>query len=204
MWYFAWKLKLVSNILPTVVANAFANLKTNKSLEYDDISADVVKKVSDKISVILKNIFEISFAKGVFPDKLKIARVTPIFKKGNNIILTNDRPISVLPFCSKLLERITYNCLYKFLVENNILYQKQCRFQNVHSREHAILQLLNQITEAFNQGKFTLGIFIDFSKAFHTVNYNILSEKLKEYGIQSENLKWFRSYLSKRKQFVSY
>ena len=138
MWYFAWKLKLVSNILPTVVANAFANLKTNKSLEYDDISADVVKKVSDKISVILKNIFEISFAKGVFPDKLKIAWVTPIFKKGNNIILTNDRPISVLPFCSRLLERIIYNCLYKFLVESNILYQKQCRFQNVHSTEYAI------------------------------------------------------------------
>ena len=76
--------------MPTVVANAFANLKTNKSLEYDDISADVVKKVSDKISVILKNIFEISFAKGVFPDKLKIARVTPIFKKGNNTLVTID------------------------------------------------------------------------------------------------------------------
>ena len=156
------------------------------------------------ISVILKNIFEISLAKGVFPDKLKIARVTPIFKKENNILLTNYRPILVLPFCSKLLERIIYNCLYKFLVENDILYQKQCRFQNVHSTEHAILQLVNQITEAFNQGKYTLGTFIDFSKAFHTVNHNILPEKLKEFGIQSENLKWFRSYLSNRKQFISY
>ena len=137
MWYFAWKLKLVSNILPTVVANAFANLKTNKSLEYDDISADVVKKVSDKISVILKNIFEISFAKGVFPDKLKIARVTPIFKR-SNILVTNYRPISALPCFSKLLKRIMYNCLYKFLVEN-ILCQKQFGFQNAHSIEHAIL-----------------------------------------------------------------
>ena len=63
---------------------------------------------------------------------------------------------------------------------------------------------MNQITEAFSQGKYTLGIFLDLSKAFDTVNHNILLEKLKAYGIQSENLKWFRSYLSNRKQFILY
>ena len=63
---------------------------------------------------------------------------------------------------------------------------------------------MNQIIEAFSQGKYTLGIFLDLSKAFDTVNHNILLEKLKAYGIQSENLKWFRSYLSNRKQFILY
>ena len=140
----------------------------------------------------------------IFPDKLKIARVTPIFKKGNNTLLTNYRPISVLACFSKLLERIMYNRLYKFLQENNILYQKQFGFQNAHTTEHAILQLVNQIAEAFSQGKYTLGIFLDLSKVFDTVNHNILLEKLKAYGIQSENLKWFRSYLSNRKQFILY
>ena len=82
-----------------------------------------------------------------------------------------------------------YNGLYKFLVENNVLYQKKFGFQNAHSTVHAILQLVNQITEAFSQGKYTLGIFLDFSKAFDAVNHNILLEKLKAYGIQSENLK---------------
>ena len=91
-----------------------------------------------------------------------------------------------------------YNRLYIFLLENNILYQKQFGFQNAHSTEHAILLLVNQITEAFNQGKYTLGIFLDLSKPFDTVNHNILLGKLKAYGIQSENLKWFRSYLSNR------
>ena len=79
-------------------------------------------------------------AKAVFPDKLKIARVTPIFQKANY------RPISVLPCVSKILERIMYNRLYKFLVENNILYQNQFGFQNADSTEHAVLQLVNQIT----------------------------------------------------------
>ena len=77
-------------------------------------------------------------------------------------------------------------------------------FQNADSTEHAILQSLNQIAKAFSQEKYTLVIFIGLSKAFDTVNHNILLEKLKAYGIQSENLKWFRSYLSNRKQFISY
>ena len=122
--------------------NAFASLKTNKSSGYDDISVDVVKRVSDEIFVILKHIFNISLAKGVFPDKLKIAPVTSIFKKGNNTLVTNYRPISVLPCFSKLLERIMYNRLYKFLVENNILNQKQFGYQNAHSTGHAIFQLV--------------------------------------------------------------
>ena len=184
--------------------NAFTSLKTNKSLGYDHISVDVVKRVSDEIFVILKHIFNISLAKGAFQDKLKTARVTPIFEKENNTLVTDYQPISVLPCFSKLLKRVMYNRLYKFLLENNILYQKQFGFQNAHSTEHAILQLVNQITEAFSQGKHTLGIFLDLSKAFDTVNHNILLEKLKAYGIQSENLKRFRSHLSNRKQFFLY
>ena len=85
------------NLTDLELENAFASLKINKSSGYDDISADVVKRESDEIFVIPKHIFNISLAKGVFPDKLKIARVTTIFKKGNNTLVTNYRPISVLP-----------------------------------------------------------------------------------------------------------
>ena len=85
--------------------------------------------MSDEIFVILKHIFNISLAKGVFPDKLKIARVTPVFKKGDNTLVNNYIPISPLPCSSKLLEWIMYNRLYNFLVEKNILYQKQFGFE---------------------------------------------------------------------------
>ena len=191
------------NLTDLELESAFASLKTCTSSGYDDISDDVVKRVSDEIFVILKHIFNISLVKGVFLDKLKIARVIPSFKKGNNTLVTIYRPISVSRCFSKLLEREMYNRLYKFLVENNILYQKQLGFQNAHSTEHEILQSVNQITDAFSQGKYTLGIFVDLSKAFDTVNHNILLEKLKAYGIQSENLKWFRSYLPNGKHFIS-
>ena len=99
-----------------------------------------------------------------------------------------------------------YNLLYKFFIENNILYQKQFRFQNAHSTDHAILQIVNQITEAFSQEKCALWILIDLSKAFDAVNAvwcSLLVEKLKAYGVQSENLTWIRSYLRNRKQFIS-
>ena len=127
------------NLTDVELENAFASRKTSKSSGYDYISNDVVKIVSIEIFVILKYIFNISLGKRVFSDKLKIDMITSIIKKRNNTLVTNYRPISVLPCFSKLLERIIYDQLYKFLVENNFLYQKQFRFQNAHSTEHTIL-----------------------------------------------------------------
>ena len=72
----------------------------------------------------LKYIFNLSLEKGTFPDQLKIAKVTPLFKKGDNASMDNYRPISVLPCFSKILERIIYNRFYTFFIENDILYEK--------------------------------------------------------------------------------
>ena len=182
---------------------AFTSLKSNKSPGFDDISPNVIKFAFDALFRPIKHVFALSMKSGIFPDKLKIARVTPIYKSGEKGFVNNYRPISVLPCFSKLLERIMYNRLYSFLVENNILYKKQFGFQKDHSTEHAILQLTNQILESFSLDKFTIGIFIDLSKAFDTVDHNILLKKLSFYGVKNTNLNWFRSYLSNRNQYIS-
>ena len=183
--------------------DAFLTLKPNKSPGFDDISSEVIKFVFDALVGPIKHIFNISIKTGVFPDKLKIARITPIYKSGERELVNNYRPISVLPCFSKVLERIMYNRLYSFLLKNNILYDKQFGFQKDHSTEHAILQLTNQILQSFDQDRFTIGVFIDLSKAFDTVDHKILLKKLSFYGVRDNNLKWFSSYLFNRKQFVS-
>ena len=97
-----------------------------------------------------------------------------------------------------------YNGLYKHLSENNLLYKKQFGFQQKHLTEHAILQLIDQINKNFEKSQYTLGILIDLTKAFDTVDHNILISKLENYGVRGVNLKWFKSYLNNRKQFISY
>ena len=152
----------------------------------------------------MKYIFNLTLQQGIFPENLKIGKVSPISKKDEEFLLTNDRPISVLPCFSNLLKRIMYNRLFKYLSENSILYEKQFGFHTIHSTEHAILLLVNQLYQSFDESKFTLGIFIDLSKAFDTMDHKILTKKLELYGIKDCNLRWFESYLSNRKQFIIY
>lgn len=181
---------------------AFQHLKSNKSCGHDDISATVVKECLNELFFPLKYIFNLSLTNGIFPDDLKIAKVTPIFKSGNTEEPGNYRPISVLPCFSKLLERIMYNRLYGYLKNHNFLFSKQFGFQPNHSTEHALIEFTQKILQSFDENHYSLSIFIDLSKAFDTVNHDILLEKLYLYGIRENNLKWFKSYLSNRKQFV--
>ena len=106
----------------------------------------------------LKHIFNLSLETGIFPNEMKIARVSSIFKKDEEFLLTNYRPISVLPCFSKLLERLMYNRLYKYNLQNNLLYEKQFGFQASNSTKHAVIQLISQILDTFNENKHTLGI----------------------------------------------
>ena len=117
---------------------------------------------------------------------MEIAGVSPIFKKDEEFLFTNYKPISALPCFSKLFERLMYNRLYKYLLQNNLAHEKQFGFQASNSMEHAVIQLISQILNAFNENKYPLGIAIDLSEAFDTVNHDILLKKLDMYGIKVE------------------
>ena len=133
---------------------------------------------------------------------LKLLELLQSSKACNENEVENYRPISILPCFSKI-ERIMYNRLFNYLATNEILYKKQFGFQERHSTEHVIMQLIDNINNSFEKNHFPLGVFIDLSKAFDTVDHYILITKLKQYGIQG-NIRWFESYLSNRKQYIAY
>ena len=136
------------------------------------------------------------------PDAMKVAKVVPIHKKNSPEVFGNYRPVSVLPTFSKILERIVHNRCYNFLLKNNVLYKKQYGFRNKHSTYMAVLDFVKDISEATDNNMFTLGIFMDLSKAFDTIDHNILLDKLYHYGFRGISHTWFTNYLSSRKQYV--
>ena len=139
---------------------------------------------------------------GVFPDALKLTKVIPIHKANSKMIVSNYRPISLIPLFSKIFEKLMHKRIMDFLVKQNILSKKQYGFQKNKSTEHAILDLQSKIIDAFEKKERSCCIFLDFAKAFDTVNHSILIKKLNYYGIRGETLNWLQSYLSNRKQCV--
>ena len=124
---------------------------------------------------------------------MKTAKVTPVFKGGNSADLSNYKPISLLPCFSKILERLMYNRLFNHLSNLKILYPKQFGFQKGYSTDHALVQLVDQIYESFECREYTIGVFKDLSKAFDTVDHNILLKKLEISNISGMHLQWFRN-----------
>ena len=124
---------------------SFFSLKTIKSPVYDEISSNAIINSFSELNDLLKYLLEKSIETGVFPDTLKIARVTPLFKGGDPTNISNYGPISVLPCFFKILEHIMYNRLYKYLATEKLLYSKQFDFQSGLSTEHAIVKLVDQI-----------------------------------------------------------
>jgi hypothetical protein len=193
-------------ILPTdenEIAHIVNTLKPNASPGEDSLSPKIIRNIIKYIAPPLSNIFNLSLSTGCFPNKLKVAKVTPIFKADDRQCVSNYRPISVLPFFSKILEKIMYNRLISFLTKCNILTEKQFGFREQHSTYMALLSLIDKITNELDTQNFSLGIFIDLSKAFDTLDHNILLNKLAHYGIRGVVNDWFHSYLSDRLQFVS-
>ena len=106
---------------------------------------------------------------GVFPDTLKIARVIPLFKSGDRNDISNYHPISLLPVISKIFEKLIHSRLISFLDKHNVLYSKQFGFRKQHSTIHALNTAITQIVNGLNNNEVTIGVFLDFSKAFDTI-----------------------------------
>ena len=193
----------LTDVVDDELMGIIKNLKEGSS-GWDGISCKVVKSTYKDIMTPLLHIFNLSLTKGIFPSELKIAKVIPLFKSGDSSLFSNYRPVSVLPLFSKMLERIMYKRLLSFVNKHKILYYYQFGFRLIHSPELALMCLVDKISSALENGEFVLGLFLDFSKAFDTVNHEILFQKLAFYGVRGISLDWFKSYLSEREQYVEF
>jgi len=179
-----------------------SKLRKSKSPGPDNIGPGLIKEVIESIVDPLLYIFNLSMLDGIVPDKLKTAKVVPIFKKGDRSLACNYRPISLLSVFDKLLEKLMYKRVYTFLVKHNILYKHQFGFRKNYSTALALIEVMDNIYKKLDEQHFVLGIFLDLQKAFDTVNHEILLHKLYNYGIRGIAHDWFRSYLSNRLQFT--
>ena len=180
-----------------------SNLKDKKSPGHDGIDNHLLKSIIPYVVNPLVHIVNLSLLSGLVPSKMKVAKVIPIYKKGDNCDVNNYRPISLLTTISKVLERIIHIRTVNFLKHHNIFSNFQFGFREKHSTIHALLTLVEKVTHALDKLSHMVGIFLDFSKAFDTINHEILLAKLSHYGIRGKALEWFRSYLSNRSQYVS-
>jgi Reverse transcriptase (RNA-dependent DNA polymerase) len=184
------------------ILTTFTALSGKKSEDYTGISMHFLKSITLQLLQPLNHIFNLSIMNGIVPKQLKIAKVVPIFKGGDPLCVDNYRPISLLNNFSKVLEKIICTRLTSFLESNNLISKSQFGFRKHHSTIHPIIHLLNEVTKASNQKKFSLAIFCDLRKAFDTCDHQILIAKLSKIGIRGKELDWFISYLEDRKQFV--
>ena len=177
------------------------NLKLTKQ-NIDCIPVELMKLFHSIIADVLSDIINTSFLSGVFPQSQKHAIVVPIFKKGVQTDPSNFRPISILPIFSKIFERCIYDRLLNFIDQNSILSPNQFGFQRKKSTEDAILKFSEYSYETLNHKHYSINVFIDFQKAFDTLNHRILLRKLNAYGIRGIPLKLISNYLSNRTQAV--
>ena len=189
---------------PMEIVGVVKKFKNKSSSGPDELSNFLLKEVIDIISAPLSSIFNASFNQGIFPDMYKIAKVIPIFKKGDPQDPGNYRPISLLNTCSKVLEKLMYGRVLSFLESKKLLSSYQYGFRSGRSTVHAMLDFYNNLTDSVNKNPsdISLGIYLDLKKAFDTVNHNVLLSKMQHYGVRGTALEWFTSYLNKRRQYV--
>ena len=152
------------------------------------------------ISIVkpLMIIFSNSLNQGVFPDQWKKANITPIHKKGNKSDITNYRPISVLPLCGKIFEKLLYNAIYSYFNDNDMFDINQSGFRKGDSCINQLIAITHEIFHSFdvNPSLETRGVFLDISKAFDRVWHDGIIFKLKSNGVTGKILKLNEHFLS--------
>ena len=224
--YYGVKLASKLDTPPSVNPDRNDILITNSEFDFSFISLDVVRRLIKGIEIskssgiafissrLLKDAFTIlvpelthlfneSICMGIFPADWRIGSITPIPKEGNPLEPGNWRSITLLPPPSKLFEKAIHYQVSIFLINNNLLDNRQHGFRPSFSTSTAIFQLVKELFNNFDNGNCTSCVFVDYRKAFETLDHNILCQKLAMYNFSYKAIKWFKSYLCNRKHAVN-
>uniref|UniRef100_A0A4W6G917 Reverse transcriptase domain-containing protein n=1 Tax=Lates calcarifer TaxID=8187 RepID=A0A4W6G917_LATCA len=171
----------------------------------DPIPTRLLKEALPLICSPVLDMLNLSLLTGYVPQSYKTAVIKPLLKKPtlDPDVLTNYRPISNLPFLSKILEKAVAKQLCDFLQDNSLFEVFQSGFRLYHSTETALVKVTNDLLIASDNGLVSVLVLLDLSAAFDTIDHHILLQRLEHFiGIKGTALNWFKSYLSDRLQFV--
>lgn len=193
----------ISHITSDEILKLLQCMLLNKATGVDGLSARVLHAAAPGISPSLSRLINHCIDKSYFPAIWKKAKVIPIYKgKGDKQEMNNYRPVSVLPSLSKIFEKHIHDSLYSYLKNTDQLYKFQSGFRKSHSTELPLIRLIDQLLFNLDKNHLNGLIFIDYKKAFDLIDHGILIHKLNEYGLGSNELALFTSYLQDRHQFV--
>ena len=178
------------------------SLSDNAATGPDNVPTYAIKQAISIAAGHLTFVINSFFSNGEFPDAWKMARVTPIFKSGEQDLVINYRPISILPALSKIVERHVFLSLSSWFNKYNLLFSSQSSYRKHHSCITAMVNLVDQLIANMDDKLISSLLMIDLSKAFDTINRELLITKLSIYGVSPSSLKWFKAYLTSRRQYV--
>ena len=187
---------------PDEITDIVKKLDTTKAGDIYGTTPKLVKWAGSALSQNLSIIFNLAMETGVFPQLLKNAKVIPVHKGDSKMITSNYRPISLLPIFGKMFEKIIYIRVMSFVEKYNIIYEKQYGFQPGKATEHAVIDIQDNVLDSLEKKENPCCVFLDFAKAFDTVNHDILLAKLHHYGIRGSAHNLIKSYLTDREQCV--
>ena len=197
------KLELTKQASQEEVEEALATLNITDAAGHDNLTTRLLKGMKDPLACIMTHLINKSFEKDKFPLCWKLAKISPLYKKGDKFDAKNYRPVAVLPSMSKVIEKVIIGRLKRHMETNRLLADTQNAYREKRSVTTAVLQLYDEILKHQEQSRDSACVFLDCSAAFDTIQHRVLMGKLELYGVDEKGMRWIKDYLSDRAQFVS-
>ena len=185
------------------VEEAMKSLKITDAAGHDNLTSRLLKFMTEPLGCLMTHMVNASFKEDKVPDVFKLAKISPLYKKGDRFTATNYRPVAVLPAMSKILEKVVMSRLSRHMESNGLLSDTQNAYRSHRSVTTAVLQLYDDILKHQDKGVDSACVFLDCSAAFDTVQHHVLLGKLELYGVDEKGLRWMKDYLKNRAQYVS-